>query len=181
MGATLHTYEDLLAIPDDGMRRELFDGVLVMTPLPALRHQLVLANLMVIIGPWCDTHGWLVVWEVGLLVDPANYLVPDLLVARPDHPVDLINGQYFEHPPELVVEVASPSTRRRDLGFKRERYERLGVPEYWFIDHERGQVVRHRLQDGRYVVELVGPGQTLISSALPGLDVDVAHILRDRQ
>lgn len=178
MGAALHTYEDLLAIPDDGMRRELFDGVLVMTPLPALRHQVVLANLIGIIGPWCDAHGWLVVWGVGLLFDPGNYLIPDLVVVRPDHPVDLINGRYLEHPPALVVEVASPSTRRRDLGTKRERYEHWGVGEYWFIDHARGRIVRHRLENGRYVTELTGPGKTLSAPTLPGLHVELDRVLR---
>jgi Uma2 family endonuclease len=181
MGAALHTYEDLLAIPDDGLRRELFDGVLVVTPLPVLRHQVVLTNLMAVVGPWCEARGWLVVWGVGLLFDPVNYLVPDLVIARPDHPVDLVNGRYFEHAPALVVEVASPSTRRRDLGAKRDRYESWGVPEYWFIDHESARLVRHRLANGRYVVELLRSGQTLTAPTLPELHVDVDQILRDRQ
>ena len=58
-------------------------------------------------------------------------------------------------PPHFVMEVASESTWRNDLGRKRELYERLGVQEYWRFDHKGGEyygqpLAGERLVDGVY-------------------------------
>ncbi len=58
-------------------------------------------------------------------------------------------------PPDVVVEIASPSTHRIDSGRKRDIYQMLGVPEYWRFDPTGGimfgqAVIGERLNDGRY-------------------------------
>lgn len=80
--------------------------------------------------------------------------------------------------PDLVVEVSSPSTRDRDLGLKRDVYERLGVTEYWFVDLESATIVVHRLEAGRYPSpEVLRRGEMLMSSALPGFRLAVDELL----
>jgi len=178
MGAALHTYEDLLAIPDDGMRRELFDGVLVMTPSPALAHQLAIARIFVALHDWARNIGWTVVTgPIGLYQDRRNYVEPDVILLAPDHPENVEGeGMYLACPPAVVVEVSSPSTRRRDLTIKADWYRRFGVPEYWFVDLKRRMVVAHRMREGRYDVESLIGEAALTSSLLPGFTVAVATL-----
>jgi Uma2 family endonuclease len=83
-------------------------------------------------------------------------------------------------PPDLVVEVPSPSTRRYDLITKRAHYERIGVAEYWFVDLDADHAEVHRLVDGRYgPPALAGWGGELRPPHLPGLVVVVDDVLAE--
>ena len=52
--------------------------------------------------------------------------------------------------PDLVVEVLSPGSARRDLGYKFRAYERAGVREYWIVNPDARSVEVHYLRDGRF-------------------------------
>ena len=127
-------FEDLLDFPDDGFKRELIGGRLVVTPdQPTLRHQRVVGRISATILAWTDERGG----EVfpGANVDPAvgEHMEPDVVFLGPDF-AGAANERSVLAAPDLVVEVSSPSTRRYDLGDKRLWYERQGVSEYWFVD-----------------------------------------------
>lgn len=178
MGSVAHrTYDDLLAFPeDDGKRRELFDGVLVVTPAPHARHQLVLSRLDRALGNWAEDSGWTVaVGPVDLVITPRDVLEPDLVALRPDH-LYTFEERFIGTPPDLVVEVASPSTRRRDLGAKAATYAAWGVAEYWFVDHQRASVVVHRLAGDAYRHETLIGDATLTSPMLPGFACGVVAL-----
>ena len=140
------TYDDLKAMPDDGHRYELVDGVLIVTPAPSYRHQDAVAALVTLlraaVGP-----------DLVVLPAPADYKVsdttvlePDLLVVRrPD-----ITARRYEGTPLLVVEILSASTRRIDLGTKRLAFEAAGVPAYWLVDPDAPSITELRLSAGRY-------------------------------
>ena len=81
-------------------------------------------------------------------------------------------------PPDLVVEVSSPSTRRRDLSLKRDLYERFGVSEYWFVDIEAERAEAYRLSEGRYgPPEILRSADMLTSPVLPDFSFDLSTIL----
>jgi len=80
-------------------------------------------------------------------------------------------------PPDLVVEVASLSTRRYDSETKKADYERLGVFEYWIVDPLAGTFTFHRLSRGRYV-EVPSAAETFTSQAVQGFSLDLAAIRR---
>jgi len=147
-GAPL-TYADLEAMPDDGHRYELVDGVLVVTPAPGTAHQRCVVRLIAVLlaaaGAGQDVLGA----PYDYLVGPTTLLQPDVLVARRE---DLGEAR-LERPPLLVVEVLSPSTRLTDLGTKLLAYEAAGVPAYWLVEpHEPGITVLG-LHEGRYALE----------------------------
>jgi Uma2 family endonuclease len=72
-------------------------------------------------------------------------------------------------PPDLAVEVSSPSTRAHDRVRKRAVYESHAVPEFWSVDLDSEQVEVYRLAEGRYPDPLVlGRGDTLTSPLVPG-------------
>lgn len=124
------TRADLDAIPDDGYRRELIDGVLVVTPSPSWEHQDVILRLSALLLPLCPQDLTLVVAPYDVHLDDSSSLIPDLLVARRTD----MTSRALTSAPLLAVEVLSPTTRRFDLHTKRARYEAAGTPSYWVID-----------------------------------------------
>ena len=83
--------------------------------------------------------------------------------------------RYVEGPPDLVVEVSSPSTRRLDLLRKERLYERFGVPEYWFVDLDADRIEAYRLADHRYGAPTVYEHDDVAAaSVLDGFSVAVA-------
>lgn len=141
---------DLERFPEDGNRYEVLDGELLVTPQAAPNHQSVAMRLSYALYHYCEAT---LVGETvgpGAVVWGKNELQPDIEIL----PVGSIRrgSEWEEFPaPMLVVEVLSPFavSRRRDLDVKRIAYLTLGVPEYWVVDHENGQV--HVWSGGRAV------------------------------
>ena len=61
---------------------------------------------------------------------------------------DRIKLTYREYPPDLAVEILSPSTAAKDRDLKLELYRQAGVPEYWIVDPEAHQVTIYHLDGG---------------------------------
>ena len=103
-----------------------------------------------------------------------------MLWLAPGGPARIVD-RGIEGPPDLVVEVVSPSSARRDRGPKRAVYGRLSVREYWIADLD-GRTVERYVSDGAGVleaVEQVTGGDALMSPLLPGFEVPVAALFRD--
>ena len=135
------TRDDLDRMPDDGHRYELIDGALVVTPAPGECHQTVVSNLVALLIPLCppELKALVAPFDVDLAQD--TRVQPDVLVA----PRAKFDGQRLSGPPNLVVEVISPSTRHLDRGLKRARYETARCPSYWIIDPLEPSVVAYEL------------------------------------
>lgn len=126
---TREDFEALRAV-EDGLRYELIDGSLVVTPAPGQWHQTAVLEVAVLLRGRCpDTMKVMIApFDVGMALD--TVVQPDVLVARR---TDLTDKD-LPTAPLLAVEVLSPSTRGIDLLLKRERYERAGCPSYWVVD-----------------------------------------------
>lgn len=173
------THEELCRlVPDETPRYELIDGEAWMNPTPLYRHQLILRRLFLAFDAAAvaeDAEVLFAPLDVILAEDTA--LQPDLLVvlAENRHVIqDWVRGA-----PDLVVEVLSPSTARRDRGIKLATYARFGVREYWLVDPEEERVEIHRVDDEarvyRHAAQL-HPGDTATTPLLPFLAVDVAAL-----
>ena len=115
------TRAEVLALPDDGKRYELFDGELLVTPAPTGLHQVALAKLLNAIAPYVTAHGLgQTLWSPADLDLGGDQLSqPDLFVV-PFLPPD---RDWRKFPtPNLIVEVLSPSTARADRTVKRRRF-----------------------------------------------------------
>ena len=126
------TYEDLLALPDDGMRHELIDGEHFVTPAPSWPHQIIVGNLHRLIANHVHAHhlGVIFVAPLDVVFTKHDVVEPDVLFFTPEGFKAHVGKRNAEGPPDLAVEVLSPSTRRRDEMIKRRLYERMGVGEY---------------------------------------------------
>lgn len=151
-------YDDLEAMPDDGYRREIIGGCLIVTPAPNYAHQRAQGRLVAILMA-AETPDTRAVAAPFDWKHPDGGLVePDLLVMRLAD-VDPKGPLGPSATPLLVVEVLSPSCPLLDTALKRALYERLGVPAYWMVDPVEPSIVALRLAGGRYQVEAEVAGE----------------------
>jgi len=137
--AKVWTLEELHSLPDDGNKYELLHGDLLVTPAPAPDHESAIARLNALLVPFVMAHGLGYVYCGHPVVRrDGSEVIPDLLVRQLPAP----GSDWGTAPvPILVVEVLSPSTRRRDHEYKRPFYlDEVGVPEYWIVDPERRSI-----------------------------------------
>ena len=145
------SYEDLEGMPDDGYRREIIGGSLVVTPAPSRAHQRVTGNVHAAAAG--ETSGTMA------MVAPFDWRLPDGGSVQPD--VMVIRREDFDPAgplpasavPLLVVEVLSPSNPAQDRMLKRDLYQRLGVPAYWIVDPLQPSLLALRRAQGPFEVE----------------------------
>ncbi len=151
------TVADLYDLPDDGMRYELVDGALVVSPPPVLRHEHVVTQLAILLDGVLD-QPWVVVAGGGLRFDDRNYRQPDLQVVR-----RAALGQELAEPGDvlLAVEVMSPSSVSTDRVTKPAQYAAAGIPYFWRVELRDPALVTHSLggavyaETGRFIDEAV--------------------------
>ena len=153
-GGKMHTYEDILALPE-GERAELIDGELFMMASPSRNHQEVGAWLFNQIYNFIHRKkGKCKVYYSSFAVfpkmDDKNYVEPDITVVCDREKLDErgCNGA-----PEWVIEIVSPSSVKMDYERKRKLYQESGVEEYWIVDPEKEQVSVYRFQENDQVKE----------------------------
>jgi Uma2 family endonuclease len=144
------TIDALLALPDDGMRHELLDGVHAVTPSPVLLHQVMLREIEHrIAAALARQDRFQVLWSpADIVLGPRILVQPDLFV------IDVPSGKHLRSwadvgVPVLAVEILSPGTAVRDRGAKRRIYQRAGVAEYWIVDLDARLIERWRPGDER--------------------------------
>jgi Uma2 family endonuclease len=171
-------YHDLLAMPDDGLRREILDGELHVTPSPSPQHQRVSKRLQRQLEAYFETRGVGEVFQAPLdtILGPHDVVEPDLLiVADPSS----ISSRAIEKAPMLAVEILSPSTKRVDRGRKRERYAVGGIQHYWIVDIDQRLILCLRLDGAEYVIVAQGRAdEHMRHPDWPDLDVDLAPLWR---
>ncbi|GAC1327919.1 MAG: Uma2 family endonuclease [Mycobacteriales bacterium] len=140
------TADDLDGLPDDGLRYELVDGVLLVSPSPLLPHQVGLMGLLLALQSAAPNDVRVLPAPIDVRLSPTRQLQPDIVVV-PRAPVT----PKLAERPLLVVEVLSPSTRATDLTLKRHVFEQAGVPFYWLLDTEAPSLTVLELVDGCYV------------------------------
>jgi len=144
------TMEELLALPDDGLRHELLEGVHVVTPAPEFTHQAVLGEFAFALRKALEGRDELQVLTspADIVLSPRTLVQPDVFVVR-KQPGQILKQWSDVGVPVLAIEFLSPSTAARDRGAKRRIYERAGVAEYWIVDLDARLVERWRPGDER--------------------------------
>lgn len=176
------TYRDLELLPEEqeGDQHELIDGELFATPVPTLRHQIVSGKLF----RYLDRHvehrslGMVFPAPTGVRLAPNTLAIPELCFVAAERAPDP-DAQTIDVPPDIVIEILSPGTRRRDLELKRALYARFKVPEYWIVDPD-GRAVAVLTLAGDSYEQVPGEGDGAITSrVLPALELTLAQVLAD--
>lgn len=174
-------YGDYVNWADD-QRWELIDGTAYnMTPAPTFRHQEVVGNIFYLFKQNISACH-VITSPIDVLLpisdkddDKADTVVqPDVLVLCDE---EKITEKYIRGAPDLIVEVLSPATAKKDEAIKRDLYERVGVYEYWLVHPSDHTINRYTLENNRYNRSNVfGLGDTITSSRFPELILMLSQI-----
>jgi Uma2 family endonuclease len=142
------TVADLEAMPDDGNRYEVIDGVLIVSPAPVWEHQEMVIACGILLRTACPRDMRVLVAPFAVQTAFDSEVQPDVIVARYTD----LRSKNLPVAPLMVGEVLSPSTALHDRNTKKAHYERMGVPTYWLLDpDEPGALTVFELDgDGRY-------------------------------
>lgn len=147
------TLGELHSLPDDGNKYEVVRGELFVTPAPTPTHETVCSRLHRILDRYVERENLGVVYRPrAVLQFEDSEVEPDLMV-RGEHTGD--SSTWSSAPiPSLIVEVFSPSTKRRDRNQKRDLYMDAGVGEYWMVDPDTRAFIT--IRQGRANVVVTG-------------------------
>ena len=140
-----YTIEDYYNWPEDE-RIELIDGVIYYVTMPSIRHQLIVGEIDYIFKSFVKSKkGKCKIFGAGVDVrldrDDKTIVVPDITVVCQK---DKFTERYLDGAPDLVVEVLSPSTRKKDMTLKLGKYAEAGVREYWVVDPKKETVIVYK-------------------------------------
>ena len=173
------TYKEYKTFPDnDGIRKEIIEGELFMTPAPSIKHQIVSQHLFVILYNYIKKNGFGKIFYApcDIVFSDINIVQPDLIfISKKNY--EILTDLNIKGAPDLLIEILSPSTKENDRIFKKQIYEKFGVKEYWIVDPENESVEIWILKNHKYLLELkVGKSQTIKSQILKGLKIDSSDI-----
>lgn len=117
---------------EEGVLAQLIDGELIMSPAPTPLHQRTLKQLF---RKFDQKHfsGEVLFAPIDLYIDDSNVLQPDLVFIA-EKQKSILTSRGIEGPPEVVVEIISPSNSFLDRNTKKRKYLEFGVREYWIVD-----------------------------------------------
>lgn len=173
------TYEDYAQTPDDE-RWELIDGELIMAPSPKEAHQATQGDLgapMLLFVRENDL-GKVYFAPFDVVLSETDTVQPDLLFVSKDR-LHIVTEDNVQGVPDLVVEIRSASTARRDWTYKKDLYAHHGVKEYWLVDPEAATVAVLLLEGGALkVAGVYGEKDTLASAVIDGFSIALADVFR---
>lgn len=177
-GRIVLTYEDYCALPDDGKRHEILDGELYMTPSPSRSHQRFAGNLFIVLKPFVEARGLgeVFIAPFDVILAKTTVVVPDLVFVSRGR-LDIVTNRGVEGSPDLVVEILSPDSARRDRVEKGQLYARYGVRHFWVADPEARTLEVFEAGDEGYrrTAQLTG-GADFAPALFPGLSIPLASL-----
>ncbi len=170
--------KDFFELPETNLPTELMDGELLVSPAPIPEHQNVSVELLILLRGLIP-NGKLFHAPIDVYFDESNIVQPDLLWVAEDSQC-FIGDKRLEGAPDLIVEILSPSTARRDKNKKFQLYEKYGVREYWLVDPQAQYIEVWRLENGKFTPKGVfGPGETFIVPILGDKGLNVSAVFKD--
>lgn len=169
------TYDDYAALPDDGNRYEIFDGVLYMSPSPSWSHQEIVFEIASHLRNYfrATGRGGVFVSPLDVELAPDTNLQPDVVVLLKESGRKL-HKHHIVGAPDLAIEVVSPNSQTHDRFRKIIAYSGAGIPEYWIVDPYSRTVEVLQLERGEYQSQGIFRGKaTLPSLIVPGFMVHV--------
>jgi len=177
-----YTYADYLGW-DENFRAELHDGELVMMSPPLRVHQGIVTQLVYQLesylkGKKCKVYPAPFAVRLFPEKDDSDTMVfePDIVVVCDSEKLDAkgCNG-----PPDLVIEIISPSTAKYDRIYKFRKYQKAGVREYWIVDPETKSAQVCILENGRYVVSAYDETEKVPVFVLDGCEIDLPEVFAE--
>ncbi|MCP4251397.1 MAG: Uma2 family endonuclease [bacterium] len=168
-------YTDYCALPDDGKRYQILDGVLHVSPSPRTIHQRVVFRLGRMLAGYAESHdlGEILIAPMDVLLGDEDIVQPDVIfISRAN--AAIITEDNIKGVPDLLIEVLSPTRPELDTRDKRQVYARCGVPFYWLVDPVARTLTELELVDEDYgTVVVCQAGDTFSPRLWPDLSIDL--------
>src|SRR5690606_8997701 len=163
------------------LRVEYLNGDIIMTPARSPQHQMIAANLMLLLGQYAKQQGLGLVLAAPLdviLAREAQIAQPDLVFISKGRAAKLVGRAAINGAPDLAIEILSPSTVRADRKLKLPLYAKHGVAEYWIVDPEDRSVEIYALDGQSYrVASIYLPGEVIEVGRFADAKIPVDEIL----
>jgi Uma2 family endonuclease len=172
------TRAQFLALPQTNLPTEYVNGVAIMSPTPIKRHQdTVQETTFTLRALFPKSLGSLNFAPLDVHIDGVNTVQPDVFwVSAENTRCNLGEDGYWYGAPDLVIEVLSPATEKRDRGEKFKLYETAGVREYWLIGKDYVEVYQ-RLEEKFARVGVFGAGESFATSLVADVTIDAGKLL----
>ena len=175
-----YTREDILALPE-GQRAEIIGGIWYDMATPGTIHQRLVTNIARSLGNYIEKKGgdcevFVSPFAVFLTESQKDWFEPDVVVVCDK---DKIQDDGCHGAPDLVVEVASKSTRKKDMGVKLFRYQAGGVREYWIVNPDE-EITYYYHFDGdieNVEMEQVNFDEELICGLYPDFTIRIGEFM----
>ena len=134
---------------------EIIGGEKFMSPAANLDHSGIIMRIGMVIGTHLSNNksGYVYPDDVDVHFSDGSLYKPDLVVVLKSNEKILAGRKNIYGAPDMVVEVLSYSTRKKDLTIKKDTYEAQGVREYWIIDPWAKSITVYLLRDGKYFLD----------------------------
>lgn len=175
------TAEEFVYQQPDDVRCELVAGEMVMEPLPGAEHGFLAGSFVYYLRSFAELHGLgRVLGETGYVLErgPDTVRGPDVSFVSHARWATLADKQkFFEGPPDLAIEIASPDDSRPQLAAKARGYLAAGALLVWVVWPKRKCVEVFRPGSSP---QLLGPESALDGGeVLPGFRLPVALVFQD--
>ena len=143
------TYEDYASM-NDQKRYELVNGKLeLMSPSPSVIHQLVSAEIYNQLSFTCRSNFFIFYAPIDVILSQTEVRQPDIALVSQKR-IDILTNRGIEGAPDLVIEIISPSSLKRDKIDKLAVYANYNISEYWIVDPNIGALEQYILKNNRY-------------------------------
>jgi Uma2 family endonuclease len=174
------TYEDYLLLPDD-RRVELIEGDFHMTPSASEIHQRISKRLEFKLFQILEEKGEALVYDAPLdvVLSDENVVQPDIVIISRARKA-IITDTHIGGAPDVLIEILSPHSLKRDRIIKKKLYARYGVREYWIVDPEARSVEVYIWKNRTLALWQAFPaGSAARSHLFPQVAIDVESLFAD--
>jgi Uma2 family endonuclease len=168
------TAEQFLQLGEDppGVRLELVDGEIAVSPSPIPKHSITDKRLShILMSHILENELGELLGDVDTIFGPYDVRRPDIIYFSKSS-LKRIGEKSLEAPPDLCVEILSPSSVKIDRKDKFAQYEAAKVPNYWIVDPEECTAEAFVLKKGKYLAAGEGKGKDVVSFP-PFLDLKI--------
>lgn len=158
------TYDDYASLDGDN-RYELVDGALeLMSPAPSVTHQMISFEMQKLIARSCESDYIILYAPVDVILADNEVRQPDLVLIHRKR-METLTNRGVVGAPDLVVEILSPSTLKRDKIDKLHAYSRFSIPEYWIVEPKSAILEQYTLDEGQYKLTNIYQNDEQVTSA----------------
>ncbi len=170
------TLAEYLRLPEGPPYYEFEDGDLIEWPSRSGRHQGIVGRLLITLSNYLVKYPFGNVWHgVAVALTPTRIYIPDLSFLQTANLSRFADDIAIQGPPDLVVEIVSPSTASRDRSHKLRAYYDAGVPWYWLVESDTLLITEYRhTPEGYLVNQTIAATEAFAPGLFPGLSFTMA-------